>query len=708
MSYYPRKGSSSSIASTKSALSTVISSKNNCLYKKEILSSLQKLPSKINKDGVVKTYISKNNNLTSEKKEKPVMITPSKNNIINKPFSVNSKNIKNLIFTQNKNNYNNDSKSKIEDITFNLEDLFNNIVNNFSNGNNCVNECKDFVELLNENLDFILDKIEANEYMPLISNCVNAIFISIILICNLSDNGKYNLFKFDTNKIFDNCKNLCECIFERIKNKNNINLKDKSNSMTNFYKNITNSLNIIVSKYNQFIPSISKEFESLMKNFRRINFTELYNFYVDFIKNPKKIKEFQLDLNEKKNNKVFQSYKLFNKNRNNNNQKESRGLSMDYINKNINKSNNQLPLNSSNSYKAILSDNINNINDINNINAFSSNGIIFPYKKIRNESQGYHRKNFNYINYNNFNPTVQYSFNGKIYNKFQGNSPDNSNVNIIISEINPNEKYYNENNTFNPNNNYIQINRSNQPMSPQINDDIFSERINKSKSINYYGHSTPESNQMSISQRNTPNNYIKSNTFDVKSYNKNYRNKTLSLPLIPFSPEKIYTLLIHLDDTIIHIPNKTNNIFIRNFLIDFINIINPYYEIISFTNGNENYSEQIINLIETKDKYFDYCLHKDNATYLNEEYFKDINKLGRNIKKTIIIDEVNNNLGINNDNTIYIKPFILNNQNDIINKNNDCILKNLSNVLIDIAKEEPDDVRKYLRMNKREIMNQTC
>ncbi len=104
MSYYPRKGSSSSIASTKSALSTVISSKNNCLYKKEILSSLQKLPSKINKDGVVKTYISKNNNLTSEKKEKPVMITPSKNHIIIKPFSVNSKNIKNLIFTQKKNN----------------------------------------------------------------------------------------------------------------------------------------------------------------------------------------------------------------------------------------------------------------------------------------------------------------------------------------------------------------------------------------------------------------------------------------------------------------------------------------------------------------------------------------------------------------------------------------------------------------------------
>ena len=44
MTSYPRKESGTSFASTKSALSTVINTSNNCLYKKEILSTLLKLP----------------------------------------------------------------------------------------------------------------------------------------------------------------------------------------------------------------------------------------------------------------------------------------------------------------------------------------------------------------------------------------------------------------------------------------------------------------------------------------------------------------------------------------------------------------------------------------------------------------------------------------------------------------------------------------
>ena len=150
-----------------------------------------------------------------------------------------------------------------------------------------------------------------------------------------------------------------------------------------------------------------------------------------------------------------------------------------------------------------------------------------------------------------------------------------------------------------------------------------------------------------------------------------------------------------------HIPNKSNNIYLRNGLIDFLNSVNEYYEVISFTKGNENYSNQIINLIESNEKYFDYCLHKDNATYLNEEYYKDINKIGRNVKKTIIIDDKNNNLGIEDENTIFIKSFIIN-ENDNENEN-DNVLNNLSSILISIAKEQPHDIRKSLRMYKKKL-----
>ena len=676
MTSYPRKESGTSFASTKSALSTVINTSNNCLYKKEILSTLLKLPT----NEIVKSYMKNNNNFSiSKSKETPVIISPNKNNKM-KQFSTSK--IKNLILNHRKNKMFDSKKSKIENITFQFEELFNIIQEKFSNGKICINECKEWIDLLNENIDFILDKINANEYMPLISICINVLLFSIILICNLVDNGKYNLFKYDTNKIFDNSKLLNECIYKRSKNNSQFNLKDKSEYMTNLYKNITNSLNNIISKYNQFIPSISKEFETLIKNISRISYNELYNFYFDYIKNPKKIKEFHLDLNDKKikNNKVFQSYHSFTKNKNNF-QKEIRGLSVDNVNNNMNRNFNQNFLNSSNnSFRTIKSENLNYITNNNNLNTYTSDGMFFPYKKIRSQSQDEQNSNLNYQYYNLF-PT----------NNTQGN------VKIIIKEIiNPNDPYSNMNKSElineinNPINNYIKI-PSNQN----------SERNKTRNLFEILGNTTPE--PKSISSRNTQNRQYLYNEIDRKnnSHNKIYRKKILSLPLIPFPNNKEYTLLIHLDDTIIHIPNKSSNIFLRNGLINFLNYVNQYYEVISFTNGNENYSAQIINLIESNEKYFDYCLHKDNASYLNEDYYKDIKKIGRDVKKTIIIDDDNNCLGIEDENTIFIKSFILNdneNEND-----NDNVLDNLCNILISIAKDEPDDIRKSIKMNKKKL-----
>jgi TFIIF-interacting CTD phosphatase-like protein len=454
--------------------------------------------------------------------------------------------------------------------------------------------------------------------------------------------------------------------------------------MTNLYKNITNSLNIIISKYHQFIPSLSKEFETLIKNIRTITYTELYNFYFDYIKNQKKIKEFQLDLNDSKikNNKVFQSYHLFNKNKNNINnnfKKEIRGLSVDNLNNNMNRNYNQNILNSSNnSFRTIKSENLNYILNKNNLNTYSSDGLYFPHKKIRSQSQDEHNNNLNY----------QY------YNLIQTNN-NSDNIKIIINDItNPNDPYSNINKSE-------LINEINHPINKNVySPNQNSERNKKSHLFEILGNTSPESK--SISSRNTPLNrkYI-NNSIERKnnSHNKIYRKKILSLPLIPFPNNKEYTLLIHLDDTIIHIPNKSSNIYLRNGLFEFLNYVNQYYEIISFTNGNENYSDQIINLIESNGKYFDYCLHRDNATYLNEEYYKDIKKIGRDVKKTIIIDDKNNNLGIEDENTIFIKSFIFN-END--NKY-DNVLKNLCNILISIAKDEPDDIRKSIRMNKRKL-----
>ena len=91
-------------------------------------------------------------------------------------------------------------------------------------------------------------------------------------------------------------------------------------------------------------------------------------------------------------------------------------------------------------------------------------------------------------------------------------------------------------------------------------------------------------------------------------------------------------------------------------------------------------------------------MYRENASYLNEKYYKDIKKLGRDLKRTIIIDDKEDNIELSNG--IIIKPFIV---NDNYNNLNDYVLFNLINILIKIAQEEPDDIRESLKKYRSEI-----
>ena len=181
----------------------------------------------------------------------------------------------------------------------------------------------------------------------------------------------------------------------------------------------------------------------------------------------------------------------------------------------------------------------------------------------------------------------------------------------------------------------------------------------------------------------------------IKHFN---RTNYINTPLIPFSPDKPYTLVINLDDILVYVPKGTNIIYLRPGLREFLDNISHYYELIVFSSGIKDYSDQIINFIEIDDKYFDYRLYKQNNNYFNEKYYKDVKKLGRDLKKTIIIDNTNDNI----ENKIVINNFIINDDFDEIN---DRVLYNLSNILIKIAKDEPDDIRIFLRKNRNEINN---
>ena len=76
---------------------------------------------------------------------------------------------------------------------------------------------------------------------------------------------------------------------------------------------------------------------------------------------------------------------------------------------------------------------------------------------------------------------------------------------------------------------------------------------------------------------------------------------------------------------------------------------------------------------------------------------KDITKLGRDIRKIIIVDDDENNFVLNKENGIKIKPF-LGEEN-----NNDTSLFELKKILILFERMGLDDVRKGIKSYEKDI-----
>ena len=212
----------------------------------------------------------------------------------------------------------------------------------------------------------------------------------------------------------------------------------------------------------------------------------------------------------------------------------------------------------------------------------------------------------------------------------------------------------------------------------------------------YYSHNTNPNINRNINQ-------FKDKNIGFISYRlsepNNFQNRDIisqNVPLIPFSSIKPYTLVIYLEENIVYIPKGTNNIYLRPFLKDFLQNISEFYELLVFSSGIRSYADQIIDFIEKEEKYFAYRLYRENANYYNKSYYLDINKLGRDIKRIVVID---NHFDYEN-NGILIESFIDENENI----KNDKILIYLSEMLINIANEGYDDIREGLKRYKNELI----
>ncbi|CAD8136077.1 unnamed protein product [Paramecium octaurelia] len=160
---------------------------------------------------------------------------------------------------------------------------------------------------------------------------------------------------------------------------------------------------------------------------------------------------------------------------------------------------------------------------------------------------------------------------------------------------------------------------------------------------------------------------------------------------IPYlSKTNKYTLVIDLDETLVHYQELVDDgqFLVRPYAQQFLKEMSKYYEIVIFTAAQQDYADFILDLID-EDKVIGYRLYRQHTTLVNNTYVKDIQKIGRDVKRTIIIDNLAENFKFQPDNGIQIQSWY--------GDSDDQALMFLSPLLIQIVQKKIPDVRDALR-----------
>lgn len=222
----------------------------------------------------------------------------------------------------------------------------------------------------------------------------------------------------------------------------------------------------------------------------------------------------------------------------------------------------------------------------------------------------------------------------------------------------------------------------------------FNKNISKIKLLELSGYFNKVINEENKKMSKNFSNIIKRNINSKKSFSV----------VVPYLPEEIegkkkFTLVLDLDETLISFrfnEKKRGIVKMRPGLHKFLKAIRNKYELIVFTAGTQEYADPIIDIIEKNEKYFYKRLYRQHTILINNIYIKDLTKLGRDLSKTIIVDNVPQNFSLQKENGILIKNFFG-------QEKNDTALNDLTHILLKIASNPYNDVRKEIKKNVEEI-----
>ena len=162
-----------------------------------------------------------------------------------------------------------------------------------------------------------------------------------------------------------------------------------------------------------------------------------------------------------------------------------------------------------------------------------------------------------------------------------------------------------------------------------------------------------------------------------------------------------YTLVLDLDETLVHYIEEKDRHYVqvRPFAEYFISEMGKYFELVIFTSAEEEYANIVLEEID-KNKVITYKLYRRHVEYNDGFCLKDLNKIGRDLKKVCIIDNDKNNFKLQMENGIEIKEFL--------GEQDDNELDLLGDLLMSIIESNLEDIRPVIKdiRNKMNKINE--
>ncbi len=114
-----------------------------------------------------------------------------------------------------------------------------------------------------------------------------------------------------------------------------------------------------------------------------------------------------------------------------------------------------------------------------------------------------------------------------------------------------------------------------------------------------------------------------------------------------------------------------------------------HFEVMAFTAGLESFSHEVIRALDPSSEVFTFCLYRDACYIKDARYVKNLNVLGRDLAKTIIVDNSLEAFGFHPDNGILVSSWFGDQKDDLE-------LLKLREFLKELLNRPSGDVRDFL------------